>query len=201
MPIITQMNTLKSTRGEGWKEHIAAVQEMVLTYPGFEMAFIFYPFLRKKHLAAAGVVIGNTLTMLVFLLVTFSCLMVFSPDEIKLYNEPNISVLKIIEFPFLERFEVLFLAVYILLACMSWIPTLYCTVFCTSWLVGRKDHSRHLFVFVLLLVILSLFYTPTFNQSDQMLVLLGRAGMGYTVVLPFILWIFVAAMDRYRKSK
>jgi len=185
---------------EGWKEHLAAVQEMVLNYIGFEMAFIFYPFLKKKQHAAAGVIIGNTLTMLVYLLVTFTCLMVFSPDEIKLYNEPNISVLKIVEFPFLERFEVLFLSVYILIACMTWIPTMYCTVFCTGWLLGKKDHKRHLFVFMLSLVILYIFYTPTFNHSDEMLALLGWAGTGYAVVLPFILWIFVVAMDRYRKS-
>src|SRR5688572_951061 len=107
--------------------------------------------------------------MLVYLLVTFTCLMVFSPDEIKLYNEPGISVLKIVEFPFLERFEVLFLSLYLLLACITWIPFLYCTVYCTSWLVGKKDHSRHLFVVLLLLVILYVFYAPTFNQNDKMI--------------------------------
>ena len=125
--------------------------------------------------------------------------MVFSPDEINLYNEPNISVLKIVEFPFLERFEVLFLALYLLLACITWISTLYCAVFCTSWLVGKKDHSRHLFVALLLLVILYVFYAPTFNQNDKMISLVVWAGTGYAVVLPIILWIFVAAMDRYRK--
>lgn len=186
---------------EGWKQHIAAVLESILLYLGFEMVFIFYPFLKNKQHAAVGVIIGNTLSMLVYLLVTLSCLTVFSPDEIKLYNEPNVSVLKIIEFPFLERFEVLFLAFYIPFACMTFIPTLYCTVFCTSWLFGKKDHSRHLFVSLLLLVILYFFYIPTFNQSDKMVSLFSMAGTVYAVVLPLFLWIFVAAMDSYRKSK
>ena len=184
---------------EGWKQHLAAVHESIFNYIGFEMPFILYPFLKKKHLASVGVVAANTLSMLVYLLVTFTCLMVFSPDEIKLYNEPNISVLKIVEFPFLERFEVLFLALYLLLACLTWIPFLYCTVYCTSWLVGKKDHSRHLFAVLLLLVILYVFYAPTFNQSDKMISLVVWAATGFGVVLPFILWIFVAAMDRYRK--
>ncbi|MDQ0114592.1 GerAB/ArcD/ProY family transporter [Paenibacillus harenae] len=184
---------------EGWTQHLAAVHETIFNYIGFEMAFIFYPFLKKKHLASAGVIIGNTLSMLVYLLVTFTCLMVFSPDEIKLYNEPGISVLKIVEFPFLERFEVLFLTLYLVLACVTWISTLYCTVYCTSWLVGKKDHSRHLFAVLLLLVVLYVFYAPTFNQNDKMISLVVWAGTGYAVVLPFILWIFVAAMDRYRK--
>jgi spore germination protein (amino acid permease) len=184
---------------EGWTQHLSAVQESIFDYIGYEMAFIFYPFLKKKHLAAVGVLAANTLSMLVYLLVTFTCLMIFSPDEIKLFNEPSISALKIVVFPFLERFEVLFLALYILLASITWISTLYCAVFCTSWLAGKKDHSRHLFAVLLLLVALYVFYAPTFNQNDKMISQVVWAGTGYAVVLPFILWIFVAAMDRYRK--
>ncbi|KPV55422.1 spore gernimation protein, partial [Paenibacillus sp. A3] len=159
-----------------------------------------YPFLQKKERAPLGVIAANTLALLVYLLLDFTCLVFFSPDEISEYNEPVVSLLKVVEFPFIERFEIVFLALYLLLIALTWIPFTYCSVYATSWMLGKPDHRPHLFMFLLLLVVSYVFYQPTFNDNDKMIALMGRFGAGFAVVFPLLLWMLVAAADRYRRT-
>lgn len=54
---------------------------------------------------------------------------ILSPDEITLYNEPIVSILKSIEFRFIERIEVPFIAFYLFIFSLAWIPSAYITAF------------------------------------------------------------------------
>lgn len=74
---------------------------------GFE-GVLFLPVFRKIKSASASVVIANTMTLAVYLFVTIVCFVVYSPDEITQYQEAPLSVAKIIEFRFLERFDIIF---------------------------------------------------------------------------------------------
>ncbi|KZE75910.1 spore gernimation protein [Paenibacillus elgii] len=186
---------------EGWGPVLEGTPEMVFTFLGFEMTFVLYPFLQNKNRAAFGVIAGNTLALLVYLLMDITCLVFYSPDEILQYNEPVISLLKVVEFPFVERFEIVFLALYLLLIALTWIPFTYCSIYSTSWMLGKPDHRPHLFVFLLLLVVSYVFYQPTFRANDKMIEWMGKFGLGFAIVFPFVLWLLVAAIDRYRRTK
>ncbi|MCP3772965.1 spore germination protein [Paenibacillus sp. MZ04-78.2] len=185
---------------EGWGRVLKGTPEMVFTFLGFEMTFILYPFLQKKDRAAIGVIAANTLALLVYLLLDFTCQVFYSPDEILQYNEPVISLLKVVEFPFIERFEIVFLALYLLLISLTWIPFTYCSVYATSWMLGKPDHRPHLIVFLLLLVVSYIFYQPTFRENDKMVGWMGKLGTGFAVVFPFVLWMLVAAAGRRRRT-
>lgn len=84
---------------------------------------------QNKRKASAGIVISYTLAMLMYLFITVICFVYFGPDGIMDYNEPTINVLKAIEFKFIARIEVLFIAFYLLIFSLSWIPTMYMSVF------------------------------------------------------------------------
>jgi hypothetical protein len=128
------------------------------------------------------------------LFITFVCFVFFGPDEILQYNEPVVNVLKTIEFKFIERIEVLFIAFYLFIFSLCWISTTYMSVFCTSWIAGKADHRSHLRVLCLGTAILTFFYLPTFNQSDQLEKYLGLAAIVIDYVFPacllFYLWIY-----------
>ena len=89
------------------------------------------------------IVISDTLTMLGYLFITMICFVYYSPDEIQKYNQPVINMLESIEFKFIERMEMLFIAFFILIFSLAWIPAMYMGVFCTSWLFGKQDHRNH----------------------------------------------------------
>jgi spore germination protein (amino acid permease) len=185
----------------GWQPVLSAVQYILLSYSGLVAIFIFYPFLRNKRMAAAGIVISNTLSMLVFLFVTLVCFVYFSPDEIREYNEPVVNVLKTIEFKFIERVEVLFIAFFLFIFSLGWIPAMYMCVFCTSWLFGKQDHRSHLRLLWLLLAVGSFFFMPTFNQSDLMEKYLTIITVGIEGVFPVCLLIYMWIYDRFQRRK
>ncbi|WP_088293041.1 GerAB/ArcD/ProY family transporter [Bacillus mycoides] len=175
---------------EGWKPILTAVPTTVFAFLGFDIAFFLYPFLKKKQYAVHGMVIANTLTMVFYLFATIVCFAYFSPDSITQFNQPVLNLLKVIEFRFLERFDMILLAIYLPVVSTCWIPALYCSVFCSSQLFGKQDHSSHVVVLLLLIIGFVFWITPSWNQAETGLQVLSNAGMGLTYILPLILWMY-----------
>ncbi|GAA3407463.1 endospore germination permease [Paenibacillus hodogayensis] len=178
----------------------AAVPSTFYFFAGFASTFIWYPFLKDKRHAMAGVAIANTLTLLVFLFITIVCFVYFSPDRIAVYSEPAIIVLKTIEFKFIERIEVLFIAFYLIIFSLAWAPFMYFGAFCTSWLFGKRDHRGHLLLFWLLFAVGSFFFMPDSDLSEKMSELLGKISFGMEYVLPFCLLLYVWMHDRMKRG-
>ncbi|KAA0779131.1 spore gernimation protein [Bacillus mycoides] len=175
---------------EGWKPILTAVPTTIYAYLGFDIAFFLYPFLRKKQYAVHGMVIANTLTMLFYLFATIVCFAYFSPDSITQFNQPVLNLLKVIEFRFLERFDMILLATYLPVVSTCWIPAIFCSVFCSSRLLGKQDHSSHVVILLLLIIGFVFWISPSWNQAETGLQVLSNAGIGLTYILPIILWMY-----------
>lgn len=186
---------------EGWKPVFSAINDVILSYTGLGAVFIYYPFLRNKRMASVGIVMSNMLSMLVFLFVTLVCFVYFSPDEIKEFNEPVVNVLKTIEFKFIERVEVLFIAFYLFIFSLAWTPAIYLCVFCTNWLIGKQDHRLHLRLLWLLLAVGSYFFLPTFNQNDMMERYLKKMAVGFEMIVPVCLLVYIWVYERLRRRR
>lgn len=185
---------------DGWKPILTAVPTTIFTYLGFDIAFFLYPFLQKKQYAVHGIVIANTLTMLFYLFATLVCFVYFSPDSITEFNQPVLNLLKVIEFRFLERFDMVLLAAYLIVVSKAWIPCVYCAVFCSSQLLGKQDHSSHVVV-LLLFIIGFIFWTqPSWNQADTWQQTISNAGLGLTYISPVILWMYSWVYEKYRQG-
>lgn len=172
----------------------------VMIYPGLGMsaALIMYPYLKHKRQATIGILISNTVTMGLYLYITVICFLFYSPDEILQFNEPVISVLMSIEFRFVERIEVLFIAFYIFFFSMVWVPCMYLTTHCTSWMTGRKDNRLHLICLSICIALFTWFMKPTFAASDYMKNLLTYVGLVYEYILPSCLIGLLWAQARFR---
>ncbi|NOU71042.1 GerAB/ArcD/ProY family transporter [Paenibacillus sp. LMG 31458] len=186
---------------EGWEPVFAAVPSTFYYHIGFSTTFILYPFLKNKRMASIGLVISYTLTMLMYLFITIICFAYFNSDEIMEYNEPTINVLKTIEFTFISRIEVIFIAFYLLIFSLSWIPTMYMSVFCTTWLIGKQDHRNHLRLLWVFIAVGTFFFMPTVFQSEKMNTLLGQIGLGVEYIAPVCLLLYVSVHDRFRWRK
>ncbi|OAS20697.1 GerAB/ArcD/ProY family transporter [Paenibacillus oryzisoli] len=186
---------------EGWMPVFSAVPTTFFSYIGFATTFILYPFLKNKQQASTALVISDTLTMFGYLFITIICFAYYSPYEIQNLNEPIISILESIEFKFVERIGVLFIAFFLLIFSLAWIPAIYMGVFCTSWLFGKQDHRNHLRILWFFLALVTFFFIPTFNQSDHMSDFLTRVGFGIEYLFPSILLIYLWMHDRFQRRK
>ncbi|MEI7024215.1 GerAB/ArcD/ProY family transporter [Paenibacillus sp. y28] len=176
---------------EGWEPIARSARVAILSFTGFETTFILYPFLQHKQKAVLAVITSNTLTMLSLLLITLVCFLYFGPDEIVLFNEPVVNVLKTIEFRFIERIEVVFIAFYLFVFSLSWISSMYMMVFSTSWIAGKADHRPHLRVLCFLLAIGTFLFMPTFNQSNRMEKYLGQFALLIDYAIPVCLLVYL----------
>ncbi|WJE53550.1 endospore germination permease [Bacillus cereus] len=186
---------------EGWKPVLTAVPTTIFAYLGFDIAFFLYPFLQKKQYAVHGIVIANTLTMLFYLFATIVCFSYFSPDSITEFNQPVLNLLKVIEFRFLERFDMILLAVYLTVVSTAWIPCIYCAVFCSSQLLGKQDHTSHVVVLLLLIIGFVFWTRPSWNQSETWQQVVSNAGLGLTYISPIILWMYSWVYEKSRQGE
>ncbi|PFP17622.1 spore gernimation protein [Bacillus sp. AFS073361] len=184
---------------EGWRPVLSAVPTTVFSFLGFEVAFFLYPFLQKKQHAVLGITIANTLTMLFYVFVTVVCFAYFSPDGIIEFNQPVLNLLKLIEFRFLERFDMVLLAVYLIVVSTAWIPCVYIAAFCSSQLLGKQDHSNYVII-LLLIIIGSVFWLdPTWFDSEGWQKKVVKGGLVLAFVSPPFLWVYCWIYEKFRR--
>jgi hypothetical protein len=182
---------------DGFQPILSAVGTTVFSFTGYEVAFIVYPFLRKKEFASIGIVIANTLSLLVFLLITLVCFLYFSPDEITQYSQPTLSLLKVIEFRFMERFDILFLSFYLFMISTTWMPQLFCVVYSASRLFGTRDIRMPLAVMLVLLIAYAFLIDPSFDSNEKLIGFMQQLTVVFAYVLPLGLFVYVRMHDRF----
>lgn len=183
---------------EGWMPVFSATKSTILSFLGFELAFFLYPFLQRKQYASLGIVAANTLSMLIFMHITVFSFSFFSPDEITQYTWPTLNLWKVIEYRFLERIDIIFLAFYLFFLSTTTLPYIYFTVFTTSQMVGSADHRKHLFILMILIVVGAWLYTPTFIDLKKWSEVWSMTGMVGGYIIPVIWWL---AIQLFRRGK
>lgn len=184
---------------EGWIPIITAAKTTIFSFMGFEIAFFLYPFLQQKHKASAGIFIANTLTLVIFLIVTIVAFTFYSPDEITQYKEPTIELLKIVEFKFLERLEIVFLSIYIFVISTTVLPIFFVTVFSVSQLFGKHDHSKYVIWLLLLNLLYVILLPQTFNQNTQLQRVTEPISLLLGYAFPLCLWVYLLLYSHFKR--
>lgn len=186
---------------EGLFPILSTVKSTILSFLGFELAFILYPFLKDKKSASKGIIIANSLSMIIFVMVTVINFVRFSPEEIKDYAYPTLNLLKLIRLPFLERLEIIYLSFYLFILFMTIIPYLYTAVLGVSQLCGMQDHRNILRILMCLWFLSSFFFLPSASQVTQMGKSWGTAGTYVAYGFPIFLWIYGRLFHHARKEQ
>ncbi|MBY0015094.1 endospore germination permease [Bacillus bombysepticus] len=161
------------------------------SFLGFEVAFFIYPNLKKKQFASLGIIIANTLTLAVCLVITLSCSLFFSPDEILQYNEPTLSMLKVLEFPFLEHVELYSFALFIFILSTTWMTHIYCAIYSINNLLPKKNTSRLLCLLLFSFTIIMYSLPSTINQINILQKMGLYVGIFFSYIAPLLLWVYI----------
>jgi purine-cytosine permease-like protein len=93
---------------------------------GFEIVLITYPFVEgtdKDKLKAAS--LGVWVIVIMYVLLTFTCLIVYAPEEMPMIPEPVIYLLKSFRLSFIERLDLFYLMLSVLAATTTHMIYLY----------------------------------------------------------------------------
>ncbi|PEQ66070.1 GerAB/ArcD/ProY family transporter [Bacillus cereus] len=177
---------------------LSAIPSTIMSFLGFEITFFLHPFLQKKQLAFRGIIIANSLSTLFLLFITLSCFLFFSPDEIKQYHEPTISMLKIVETRFVERVEIIFLSLFLFGMSTTWMPYIYSAAFCMWRLRNKQNINTYVYLILISFIMLIYFIPPTFYQNDGLQRISMKVGLIVVYIFPLCLWIYITIYDRIR---
>jgi spore germination protein (amino acid permease) len=110
----------------GWINIFKAIHNSTIDMLGFELILVAYPFVEgtdKEKLKAAS--LGVWTIVLIYVLITFTCLVVYSPEEIHILLDPIIYLLKAYRLPMVERLDLLYLMLSVLSAATTYMIYLY----------------------------------------------------------------------------
>ncbi|OPA80048.1 hypothetical protein BVG16_04670 [Paenibacillus selenitireducens] len=188
---------LRPVLKEGWYPVLLGVRTTIFSYLGFEIAFWMYPYLKSKQLATRGIILANTLTMTINLIVTIVCFVFFSQQEIVKYNWPTLSLLKVIEPNFLNRWDVIFLSSYVLIISVTWIISIFIVIQNTSNLIGNPKLEPYLLIiFIVLLITAAAFIVWTQSRLTRLTDMLTSCGLILSYAFPVVLWMYTTLFDR-----
>ncbi|WP_026689698.1 GerAB/ArcD/ProY family transporter [Alteribacter aurantiacus] len=167
--------------------YLPAIRTMVLSYLGIKMVFIFYPFIKKPETSLKWALLGNALTIFMYLLVSFAAFIYFSPNQLSATIWPLLTMWQIIELPFLERFEYLAIPIWALVI----LPNICLGLWATSRgykLIFSINQHQTLIVLLLVIFCLSIVFN-TRDLIDRLNTIVSEVGFYITYVFIPILWI------------
>ncbi|KRE48920.1 GerAB/ArcD/ProY family transporter [Paenibacillus sp. Soil724D2] len=96
------------------------MREAVITLAGFELLLMVYPQVKGRDgEILKTMLISYTFVTLFYVLIILSCFMFFSPMELKIIPEPVLYMLKAFSFRIVERSDLLFLSLWVVIVMTS----------------------------------------------------------------------------------
>ncbi|WP_099352894.1 GerAB/ArcD/ProY family transporter [Fredinandcohnia onubensis] len=96
------------------KDHFNSVKAAVPLFLGVETALVYFPFIKNGKKASKWGHFALLFTTILYTVVTLFTFMFFAQGKIHHLTWPTLTMIKIIQFPFLERFEFIFIFTWLL---------------------------------------------------------------------------------------
>ncbi|MFC4078020.1 GerAB/ArcD/ProY family transporter [Salinithrix halophila] len=122
---------------------LKGANESTFAMTGFETMLVLYPFVEGSpaaKLKAAS--LANFGTTLIYVFITFTALLVFSPVELDMIPSPIIYMLKAFKFPLVERPDLYFLTLWIISVFTTMVSFLYTATLGFTRLFNQHVHRK-----------------------------------------------------------
>lgn len=175
---------------EGWGPIFKGLLDTIYPYSGLEITYVLYPYLHKKEKAIPGILIANTLTMCMLLYVTLLCFLHISPKGMKTIIWPVFSLLKGIHFSFLERFEILYVAYYLLMFSTTIIPYLFSATYTITLILPKIKRDYMIICLIFVLIMICFFLKFSVNDLLHVYNLIDNIDFIFFIGFPLFLCVY-----------
>jgi spore germination protein (amino acid permease) len=97
-----------------FKDYLLSAKESGFMYLGLETILVFFPFIKNGMKSSKWGHYGLLYTTIFYLVITLVTFMYFAQGKLQHLSWPTLSIIKIIQLPFLERFEFIFIFTWLL---------------------------------------------------------------------------------------
>ncbi|MFX3625032.1 MAG: GerAB/ArcD/ProY family transporter [Ectobacillus sp.] len=182
-----------------FKDILISAKKMTLNYLGFELIFIYYPFLKEPKKSEKWAQFGLLFSMSIYLFTALVSFAYFNQDQLKSTVWATLTLWKVVDFPFLQRFEYMGIAI--------WLFVILPNVCLSVWAASRVAKQlfaipQRLALYPILLVVLAVSgLLMNREQIDRFNTAVSAIGF-YTNYLYFpLLYVLQTFIYKVRKRK
>ncbi|WP_160847492.1 GerAB/ArcD/ProY family transporter [Pontibacillus yanchengensis] len=176
---------------------LLGVEPSLLSFLGVELLFVYYPFLKHARSSQKWAQFGAFFTLLVYLISMIISFMYFSEEQIKIVTWPTLDLWKIVDFPFLERFEYIGIAVWLFVV----LPNCCLALWGATRIPKRIFHIKQKYVLAAFCLVLYL-STCLLNELievNHLNDITNRIGVYVLMYIP-ILWVLKLIFYKVRNN-
>jgi spore germination protein AB len=180
------------------KDIAISTKEMSLTIIGFEALLLYYPFLKNVDKSKKWAHLAVVFSTLVYTFICIVSIIYFSEEQLRKNVWATLTIWKIVEMPFVERFEYIGIA--------NWNLVILPNICLATWCASRclkdafKFKQKYSLIFVLLLVYFIVNLSQTREQISFMNGIVGQVGF-YIVFVYIPIMFFLTLIIRKIKEK
>ncbi|WP_035186315.1 GerAB/ArcD/ProY family transporter [Alteribacter aurantiacus] len=181
-----------------FKDQVSAMKTMTLSYIGFEALAFYFPFIQNPKQSQKWAHMGNGLTVLIYLMVTIVTFLFYSRLHLERVVYPTLSSWKVLELPFIERFEYIGIAFWLLVV----VPNIMISL----WTVSRgmkkllRARQKHTLFFAAGTMFLFSISYQTRESIDNLNTYVSEAGFYIIFCYIPILFIVTSFIRRFKKN-
>ncbi|MFD2680234.1 GerAB/ArcD/ProY family transporter [Bacillus seohaeanensis] len=177
---------------------LKSMKSMSLTYLGYESILLIYPFIKEGKASQKWAQWGLFASTLVYTLIGIISFAFFSEGQLKKTVWATLSMWKILELPFVERFEYIGIANW----CLIILPNACIAIWCASRIVKRatplKQSTSLIWLSLVCLSVLTLF--PNREKIDMLNNILSQTGFYINFVYIPFLFVLILVIKRVKKK-
>lgn len=153
------------------KDLIKASYQMSFTYSGYLILLFFYPFIKEPQKSKKWAHFGILLTTFLYTLLTITTFAYFSEGQLQKNIWATLTMWKIVEMPFIERFEYIGIANWNLIILPNFCIALWCASRILKSVTNLKQKYGVLIISTIVLITINFFKT-----RQQINILLDYSG-------------------------
>ncbi|MBT2722258.1 GerAB/ArcD/ProY family transporter [Bacillus sp. ISL-46] len=173
------------------RDLVMASYQMSLTYLGYEILLFIYPFIKEPQKSKKWAHLGVLFTTFLYTFLTFVTFAYFSEGQLQKNVWATLTIWKIVEMPFVERFEYIGIANWNIII----LPNFCIALWCASRIVKRVTNMKQKYgVLILAMVVLiTINFLKTRQQIHTLIDYTGKIAFlinyGYIPLLFFLILI------------
>lgn len=181
------------------KDLTVATKDMMFSYLGFSVLLMFYPHIKHPEKSQKWAHFGNLFTAGIYLFIIIITIGFYSENQVSKHIWATLSIWKIIELPFVERFEYIGITSWVLII----LPNLCLSVWASTKGVEKMFHIKpRKAVAVILLIIL--FATVSIESKENVEMInkyMSMIGVGLVFIYVPILTLLSFLLSKMRREK
>lgn len=173
--------------------------KMSFTIMGFELLYIFYPFIKEKEKAAKYTHFGLLYTWLLYTVLMIISIAYLCGDLMLQTVWTTFTMFKIIQIPFMERFEIIAISLWMIII----LPNATLPLWAASRGIKRVYgfNQKYSLYILSIIVIIAQLLIKTRDQANRLFDFLGNYGFYLVFIYPIILYILVVIVHKKRQKR